>query len=116
MTLDILLKNTVLYKVGHHGSHNATLKDDGLEKMTHPDLVAMIPEKEGSYNGIPYGPLMKRLMQRCNGRVLVSADANFPPENLLQDHAKPSTLTAGEWAVFLDNLRVEKPYVEYTVK
>ncbi len=38
-----LLKEVVFYKVGHHGSHNATLKTGGLEAMTSPDLVAFIP-------------------------------------------------------------------------
>ena len=38
-----LLARTVLYKVGHHGSHNATLRKKGLEMMMSPDLVAMIP-------------------------------------------------------------------------
>src|SRR5437867_12940176 len=31
-----LLERTVLYKVGHHGSHNATLREQGLERMTDP--------------------------------------------------------------------------------
>ena len=30
---DELLKDTIFYKVGHHGSHNATLRALGLEKM-----------------------------------------------------------------------------------
>ena len=38
-----LLRRTVFYKVGHHGSHNATLKESGLELMTNPVLVAAIP-------------------------------------------------------------------------
>ena len=29
-----LLARTVYYKVGHHGSHNATLREQGLELMT----------------------------------------------------------------------------------
>jgi hypothetical protein len=28
-----LLERTVLYKVGHHASHNATLRQKGLELM-----------------------------------------------------------------------------------
>ena len=46
--LEGLLANTVLYKVGHHGSHNAT--DKALvKKMTNRDLVALIPvDKERS--------------------------------------------------------------------
>lgn len=42
VSTDYLLANTVFYKVGHHGSHNATLVK-GLESMTHKDLIAMIP-------------------------------------------------------------------------
>ena len=44
-----LLARTVLYKVGHHGSHNATLKHGGLEAMgtRWPDeFVAMLPVDE----------------------------------------------------------------------
>lgn len=29
--IDDLLKRTVFYKVGHHGSHNATLRKSGLK-------------------------------------------------------------------------------------
>ena len=41
-----LLARTVLYKVGHHGSRNATLKEKGLEKMVDPGLVAMLSVDE----------------------------------------------------------------------
>ncbi|MGO4394055.1 hypothetical protein AB4Z46_22090 [Variovorax sp. M-6] len=37
-----LLARTVYYKVGHHGSHNATLRAEGLERMKALD-VAVIP-------------------------------------------------------------------------
>jgi hypothetical protein len=37
-----LLKRTIFYKVGHHGSHNATLKGKGLEEMERLRM-AMIP-------------------------------------------------------------------------
>jgi hypothetical protein len=37
-----LLARARLYKVGHHGSHNATLRKDGLELMVRDDLVALI--------------------------------------------------------------------------
>jgi hypothetical protein len=37
-----LLKRAIFYKVGHHGSHNATLKEKGLEEMQRL-RVAMIP-------------------------------------------------------------------------
>lgn len=38
-----LLKRVVFYKVGHHGSHNATLKAKGLELMRSDEFVASIP-------------------------------------------------------------------------
>jgi hypothetical protein len=38
-----LLARTRLYKVGHHGSHNATLKDKGLGRMEGRDFVALVP-------------------------------------------------------------------------
>jgi hypothetical protein len=114
ITTPDLLKNTVLYKVSHHGSHNASVREQGLELMTHPDLVAMIPEKEKSYNGILYQPLMRRLQELCKGRVLVSADINFPPEDLVEK--RPAELSAAEWESFKGALKVCRLYVEYTIR
>ena len=41
-----LLARTILYKVGHHGSRNATLSEGGLELMTDAGLIAFIPTDE----------------------------------------------------------------------
>lgn len=82
-----LLKRTVFYKVGHHGSHNATLKKHGLEMMTNPDLVAMIPvdtEKARSKTSktnpdgweMPEKNLFDRLQERTRGRVLLADESN----------------------------------------
>jgi hypothetical protein len=109
-----LLNRTVLYKVSHHGSHNATLKDQGLEMMTHPDLVAMIPEQEKSYNGIIDKDLLKALNQQCRGRVIVSADRHHKPEDLTKQQI--AQLTAAEWKRFKQKLHVDKVFVEYTVE
>lgn len=81
VTASDLLARTVLYKVGHHGSHNATLQAQGLELMTHPDLVALIPvveavarEQSSSSNpdgwAMPYDPLYSRLKTRTRSRIL----------------------------------------------
>jgi len=83
VTTKDLLERTVFYKVGHHGSHNATLKKHGLEMMTNPELVAMIPvdrEKAKSQtsktnpNGweMPERNLFDRLMQRTRGRIVIA--------------------------------------------
>ena len=76
VTAEDLLARTVVYKVGHHGSHNATLDALGLDKMTSPDLVAFIPVVEtdahaqgGGWN-MPFPAILSRLMNRSQGRVL----------------------------------------------
>ena len=78
-----LLRRTVLYKVGHHASHNATLKAKGLLRMTRTDrLVAMIPIDEIEAHkpkgknpqgwDMPYGNLLKELESRTEGRIMRS--------------------------------------------
>jgi hypothetical protein len=73
-----------------------------------------MPEKEDSYSGIPYPPLMQRLQELCKGRVIVSADVNFKPEELLEN--KPAELSTSQWQSFKQDLVVETAYVEYTVR
>ena len=69
-----LLRRTVLYKVGHHGSHNATLQERGLETMENLK-VAFIPVdramalKKG-WRQMPLDNLEKRLNEITKGRVL----------------------------------------------
>jgi hypothetical protein len=82
-----LLNRTIFYKVGHHGSHNATLKKHGLEMMTNPDLMAMIPvdrkkakSKTSKTNPkgweMPEKNLYARLQERTRGRVLLADEEN----------------------------------------
>jgi hypothetical protein len=52
-----LFANTVLYKIGHHGSHNATLREKGLEMMNHPELVAMFPVEAIAVERLGYGEM-----------------------------------------------------------
>lgn len=72
-----LLRRTVLYKVGHHGSHNATLREQGLELMTSDELTAMIPVDERWARSrkphawkMPFSSMYDDLMQRTQGRIL----------------------------------------------
>jgi hypothetical protein len=78
-----LLNRTIFYKVGHHGSHNATLKKHGLEMMIHPELMAMIPvdrvkakskTSKTNPNGweMPEKNLFARLQERTRGRVILA--------------------------------------------
>ena len=82
-----LLSRTVFYKVGHHCSHNATLKKGGLELMTRDNLVAFIPldqetaEKQGKQGwDMPAGPLFKALKDKTGERVVISDVNEKPPQ------------------------------------
>ena len=77
-----LLARVVLYKGGHHLSHNATARALGLELMTSPDLVAMGPvvsavahEQRTRSNpdgwAMPYGDLLARLKEKTRGRLVL---------------------------------------------
>jgi hypothetical protein len=82
--MDALFARTVLYKVGHHGSHNATLKQDGLEKMDHRDLLALIPVSKAMARkkkwNMPFPPLYRRLIARTRGRVILADSDERPPD------------------------------------
>ncbi len=116
-----LLEKTVLYKVGHHGSHNATPKGEGLERMTHEDLVAMIPvdsarAKKLRYGVMPFGKLLTALRASTHGRVLES------DENLdVSGWPRPDGVTEKDWKQFRKSVTLLKQahpqpsYVEYTL-
>lgn len=78
VTATDLLHRTALYKVGHHASHNATIKDKGLELMRRDDLIALIPvdrkvamKKRPPWQ-MPARELYRRLIEKAGGRVLRS--------------------------------------------
>lgn len=115
VTADDLLKRTVVYKVGHHGSHNATLKADGLEKMNHPDLVALLPVDQNYANekqnwSIPYEGLLDVLTEKCQHRI-VRTDKTRPGSL-----EKPPDLSSYRWGKFKKKLTVKDTYIDYTVK
>lgn len=73
--------------------------------MTHPDLVALIPEQEFKYHGMTDQELLERLEQRCCGRVIVSADAERNPD-ALRRKTRPAELDAQGWTQFQNNLEI----------
>jgi hypothetical protein len=78
-----LLSRAIFYKVGHHGSHNATLKEKGLEMMTNLE-IAMIPVNhemalKKRWGNMPLPDLLTRLNATTGNRVL-RIDADPPPE------------------------------------
>jgi len=89
VSIQQLFEKTVLYKVSHHGSHNGTLKDRGLERMTHPELVAMIPVDQVKATrlgfAMPFGKLLKGLQGRTQNRILrVDRDPGKKPAGVTQ--------------------------------
>ncbi|MEQ1607275.1 MAG: MBL fold metallo-hydrolase [Pyrinomonadaceae bacterium] len=107
-----LLKRTVFYKVGHHGSHNATLKKSGLEKMESPELVAMIPTNQafaktknkdkGGWR-MPEKELMDTLELKAQGRVILADEAGVAgnEKNDLHERCKKLKLSGAETQNFL---------------
>ena len=112
-----LLQNTVLYKVGHHASHNATLVK-GLETMGHKELVAMIPVDKTDPNitkkngwKMPAKNLYKRLKEKTQFRVLRMDDGFADGCDPVKDKAKAI------WAALPNKPIIDKKnfFIEYTV-
>lgn len=130
VTAKDLLERCVFYKVGHHGSHNATLKKNGLEMMDSPELVAMIPtnrefagKKRPPKDGwkMPEPALMDRLEQKARGRVILADEIDAA--NL--DKRCRSLLPASKRKEFMSNVVFSSEnfngassplYVEYTIE
>jgi len=114
-----LLKRTVFYKVGHHGSRNATLSHKGLEMMTDPDLVAMIPVNEKWARDVmdwehPSPAVLAPLLEKTRGRVIRMDEiptGDAPP-------ARPENTSPELWQEFTNRLNwdhsPEHLWVEYT--
>jgi beta-lactamase superfamily II metal-dependent hydrolase len=105
-----LLRRTVLYKVGHHASHNATLRAKGLELMESPELVAMIPVHhemavKKRWN-MPFPALLERLREKASGRVLRIDEG-------LGD--RPEDMPPAQWAAFEKRVEVREGWIEYTI-
>ena len=119
ITAEHLLVRTVLYNVGHHASHNATLRERGLELMTSNELVALIPVDEDMARNkkhwdMPFPALLKRLEQKTKGRI-IRADRTVSD---LKQSRNPNTISAAEWQDFLSKVssdQNDKLYVEYRI-
>ena len=107
-----LLARTVFYKVGHHGSGNATLRA-GLEAMTSEDLVAAIPTderfaKEKKGWEMPAPKLCKALGEKTKGRIL-RAD---PGLDAIPTQ-KPENISRAAWDRFRRAVTQDPLFVDY---
>ena len=69
VTAEDLMARTVFYKMGHHGSQNATPNTRGIDKLKNPHLHSLIPvdhKKAASFgwDKIPFEPLLTKLTDR----------------------------------------------------
>ncbi|HEV2292832.1 MAG TPA: hypothetical protein VGR35_03200 [Tepidisphaeraceae bacterium] len=119
VTAKDLLNRTVFYKVGHHGSHNATLNQGGLSEMAKEEFaqhfVAMIPANEDwavTMNDPPWRhpleSIYNALLKKARGRVFV----------LDRDLRKPraSVLPAPEWESFKSKCTFDDAFYEYVIE
>jgi hypothetical protein len=121
LTAADLLGRTVFYKVGHHGSHNATLKGTSgsdypslgwlARGEVAPEFVAMIPANEPWANEKahwthPLPSIRDALMRKAKGRVFQSDI----------DHVKQwDSMSQAEWDDFQNKIAETELYFEYTV-
>jgi hypothetical protein len=112
ITIGDLLARTVLYKVGHHGSHNATLRERGLELMSSGELTAMLPVERKTAKQMnwqmPFPSLYRRLLEKTNGRIL---DLEFGISDI-----KPPRAHEQEWRDFLSRTEVHPDWIDYWVR
>lgn len=118
-----LLGRTVLYKVGHHGSHNATLKGEAgsqeaclaimAQGKYSAEFVAMITAVEAwahqkpkpDWNH-PLPAIKQALVKKANGRVL-QTDSPVP--------AEPTDDVAGNFQAFLDRVKETPLYFDLMI-
>ena len=116
-----LLARTVLYKVGHHSSHNGTARVSGLDLMTSDDLHAMIPLDmarigPGWHKTMPSPGVIRELIRRTKGR-LFRID-----EGLLSDWAPSDdwdatvSMSADERTTFTTSHRIEPLFIELDIR
>jgi hypothetical protein len=113
-----LLARTIFYKVGHHGSHNATLKAKGLELLVNGDLIAMIPVDHAMavkkhWGRMPLPDLVDRIRVKTRGRVLKIDDKVNTAKDLLT--LRPPDVSAEEWTQFTNRVNVTDLYYELSL-
>lgn len=118
VTVEELLKRTVFYKVGHHGSHNATPRKTGLEKMTSPRLFAVLPTNAQTamrygWDSIPYPNLLTAFGNPKRPVRFARADELDKASELAAEFDKAAfQLTASTLRLAVD---AENSYVDCTI-
>jgi hypothetical protein len=114
VTVDDLLARTVLYKVGHHCSHNATMRQRGLELMVSDDLIAMVPLDQATAKKknwpMPWPKLRASLLKVTKGRMLQVDDKGLP-----SDLPVPKDVDRNIWKQFQSSVSGDDMFFEVTI-
>ncbi len=112
-----ILERVRFYKVGHHGSHNATLAEKGLAMMTRKDIVAVIPTDEelGAKQGrggwqMPNPRVKAALQELTKGRILRN-DRWYKDPNKRKDDRELANVEE----VFFEKINETNLYLEYQI-
>jgi hypothetical protein len=118
-----LLGRAVLYKVGHHGSHNATLagreSDDyanlswmatGAAAGEFTAMITAVNDWALTKNNPPWRhplpSIKKALVSKAQGRVFQTDMVQLE---------KPENVSDASWQAFLDRTEFEQMYFDYTI-
>lgn len=90
-----LMARTVYLKVAHHGSHDATLEENGLDLMVSPHLSAFVPTNKDDagkvkWKQMPYDGILTALAGKTSGRVIRADDGWLAAEEGKAGFAYPS--------------------------
>lgn len=98
--MEELLSRVAFYKVGHHGSHNATLKARGVERMPEGAFTAFVPvsvpvarEVKG-WEKMPLDELLNALSKRTGGRVILADGSVWKSAEKSASTVRPEEVTA----------------------
>ena len=114
-----LLKNTVFYKVGHHGSHNGTASISGLDWVKNKNLVAFmplvqdkVPKEWGGADNFPAKKLYGVLIEKTRGRLVRTDIGLIDDPRAVAERKK---LSNRERTAFQKALGHGPNYVEFTI-
>jgi hypothetical protein len=111
-----LLARTAFYKAGHHGSHNATLRELGLELMSRPDLIAVVPVSHemalaNHWDRIPLPSLVDRLREKTKGRLWFTVE--HPGKFINPDIDKLLQLQPAERAALKNSVTPNELWIDF---
>ena len=116
---DELLKDTIFYKVGHHGSHNGTASKSGLDFINNKDLVAAMPLVQskvpaawGGSKNFPAKTLYDVLIEKTKGRIIRTDEGVITKASAEQMR---NQLSSVEKKAFKDSYSKGKCFVEYRI-